>query len=462
MSDKITLVHEYIGKTLDEAGLVGVNTGPLVNKSGDGSNNTNSELSSEYRQDYTDLGVNSVRTHDFYSRFDLDEVYDIENGTYDWEATDEAFKYIVSSGAYVYLRLGFSFVSKSGKFTFMNSSGTQNTMCKVALAVVDRYKSAEFVQTRMRSKFENKIKYIEIWNEPDHSNFWPEDKSYVDDFVDLFYDILTSIRSNHPELKIGGPGFTQNGYSDSKGKKIINAMIDKYEAKKSSRALDFLSWHCYSTDPDTYQTLLEKFSTKVAHKLGTKIHHITEWNRSVDENEDVPTITQFEISALSACWMWMNRKGIHEAHFFRGIDGKKGVVNEQNHTDQPIAYAFKLWSRFAQVTKGGYNLYKITGEKSETTISWDVNENDRFFGIGAYGKNCFVMLLTNVSKKEDKIEGDEYKYAVSTPKSSDDFDFRNVTVYKVTQGGVSKTDSDLNNKWVLLKRNAVHLIVVDL
>ena len=337
-------------------------------------------------------------------------------------------------------------------------------MCNVALAIVDRYKNAEFMVEKLRGKFSNKIKYVEIWNEPDHSNFWPEDENCIDDFVDLFYEILTSIRSKHPELKIGGPGFTQKAYSDSKGKKIIDAMIDKYEANKSKRALDFLSWHCYSYDPDTYQTLLEKFSTKAAHKLGTTIHHITEWNRPVaeEEKDDVPTITQFEISALSACWMWMNKKGIHEAHFFRGIDGKKGIINERNHTDQPIGHAFKQWSRFARSTKGGYKLYEISGEKSDTTISWNVNENDRFFGIGAYGKNCYVMLLTNVSKKEDEIKGDDYKYKISTPNSSDDYTIHDITVYKLTQGGVSQTDSSLDDKWVLLRRNAVHLIVIDL
>ncbi len=461
MADRIKLIHEKRGATLEDAGLAGVNAGPMVGDSGTGG--FKESLSNTYRDLYKDLQVNSVRTHDFYSRFDLDSVFDIGNETYNWDETDRAFKYIISSGARPYFRIGYSFDAKASDFDPLNTSANRALFCQAALALIGRYQEAGFISPKLRHNYKNKIKYVEIWNEPDHSRFWPQTEDEVDKFVTFFFDILRAIRKNYPEIKVGGPGFTQEACNDSMGKKIISCMIAQYETDPDDLYLDFFSWHCYSISPDFYQKRFQEFSSKAAHKLGTKVHHITEWNRTIDKEEDEQdTITQFEVAALTACWIRMNKKGIHAAHFYRGIDPVKGILNERNGKEQAIAYAFRLWSRFADLTKGGNNLYEVTGEKTDTTLSWNVNHKDRFYGLGAYGTDLYAMLLVNVSKDEDEPDGDVYHYKISTPRSSDRFSTSDIKVYKVTQGGVSLTDDDLEDRYIILRRNAIHLVVVDL
>jgi len=48
------------------------------------------------------------------------------------------------------------------------------------------------------------IVYIEIWNEPDLNHFWP---AGIRDFQEFFIETFLALKTEFPDLKIGGPGF---------------------------------------------------------------------------------------------------------------------------------------------------------------------------------------------------------------------------------------------------------------
>lgn len=454
-TEKIELCHDRIGVTLEEAGLVGVNAGPAVFDTD--TKEIRPTVSKQYREMYKYLAVNRVRTHDFYTVFDLDDVYNINTGEYDFARTDETFRYIINSGAKLYLRIGYSYNTKGKDVNYLNNHDSRIAICQAATKIVSRYHHCTFIAEKQRDKFKHRVQYVEVWNEPDHSDFWPQDDNEVEHFVSLFYYIVGTIKKNYPELKVGGPGFTQEAYSDSVGKKIIDCMIATYEHDRSN-TIDFLSWHFYSITPEDYQTKLEKFTSKVANPLGTSIHHISEWGLPKDCRNN--GVSQFEAAALTACWIWMNWKGIHQAHFFRGIESW-GVFNERYGWEHIMGYAFRQWSHFANATKGKNKLYKVSGKHSDSVVSWNVNEDDHFYGVGAYGKNCYVMLLANVSKKMDEIKGDTYRYEISHP-GSQSFSASDVTIHKCTQGGVYQVVEGLDSKTMELRRNAVHVVMIKL
>ena len=101
--------------------------------------------------------------------------------------------------------------------------------------------------------FEWNIRYWEIWNEPDgHNNMWSFDgKNDADKeieakrkalFVELFVKSLKRIKSEFPDVKVGGPA-------------LCWANVDYFrtllEACKAAGVKpDFLSWHYYGRNPD--------------------------------------------------------------------------------------------------------------------------------------------------------------------------------------------------------------------
>ena len=100
------------------------------------------------------------------------------------------------------------------------------------------------------------IEYWEIWNEPDGSNNMWSFNGGVDDrdpvnnrnaerrelFVKFFVKVLKRIKSEFPDVKVGGPALCS--MREDWFRPILRA------CKAEGVAPDFLSWHCYSNEPD--------------------------------------------------------------------------------------------------------------------------------------------------------------------------------------------------------------------
>ena len=100
------------------------------------------------------------------------------------------------------------------------------------------------------------IEYWEIWNEPDGSNNMWSFNGGIDDrdpknnrnaerrelFVEFFVKVLKRLKFEFPDLKIGGPALCS--MREDWFRPILKA------CKAAGVRPDFLSWHCYSNDPD--------------------------------------------------------------------------------------------------------------------------------------------------------------------------------------------------------------------
>ena len=107
------------------------------------------------------------------------------------------------------------------------------------------------------------IAYWEIWNEPDGSNNMWSFNGGVDDrakdnrnderrelFVKFFVKVLKRLKSEFPELKIGGPALCT--MREDWFRPILKA------CKAEGVAPDFLSWHYYGNDPDRMFEMVEQ------------------------------------------------------------------------------------------------------------------------------------------------------------------------------------------------------------
>lgn len=110
------------------------------------------------------------------------------------------------------------------------------------------------------------IKYWEIWNEPDHNSMWhlrDDQKAAVADpvarkqlrqdlFVKFFVKCLKRLKSEFPDIKVGGPAFCNMAKNVGYFTDILNA------CKEAGVAPDFISWHNYTGDPKEMMDAIEK------------------------------------------------------------------------------------------------------------------------------------------------------------------------------------------------------------
>ena len=218
------------------------------------------ELNFEYTRTHDHALINSgqriIDTHFIFPMMHLD-AKDPRN--YYFKATDHFLKLSRDAGLKIFYRLGTS-IEHTGPKTHFNS-----------LIPEDFDKTAEVFAGTVRhytrgwaDGFNWDIKYWEIWNEPDgFNNMWclPDGDGGVGAteaerkadriardakrralFVEFFVKCLKRIKSEFPELKVGGPAmcwFHKEYFRD-----MLKA------CKEAGVAPDFISWHYYGADPD--------------------------------------------------------------------------------------------------------------------------------------------------------------------------------------------------------------------
>jgi hypothetical protein len=167
----------------------------------------------------------------------------VENkkGVYNWEETDKAFEVALNNGITPFITIGGGNTLYSKLTTYddpklaeiygfrpeppIKDSVAMEAFLAFAKATVERYK--------------DKIDYWEVWNEPNHRNYWgatPNGKEYGE----LLVQTATLIREIDPGCKIIGgsmaginPGFT-----------------DDFLSVGSDKLIDIISYHNYGAVPE--------------------------------------------------------------------------------------------------------------------------------------------------------------------------------------------------------------------
>ncbi len=322
--------------------LYGVNAGPVMD--------TRDGRRFDYTQQYRSIGVKQVRTHDYYGYLDMSTLYPDQNAdplnpsSYNFQESDSIFRAILDGGFEPYLRIGDSWNAGPGfPVPKRRAPVNKKNWIKAVVEVVRHYK--QIAGPRLR--------YVEIWNEPDHRQFWDSSQQ---EFNNLFDETAKVLKTQFPELKVGGPGFTAAAFLLPKNRYLVSSFLDYL--RKHNTPIDFLSWHLYSNDPKEfieaarfYRKLLDEYGFQKAES------HLTECNTDMHRIPSV--IKPFELrmgsygaAMLTAAWIALQNERVDAVFFYRGIDASM---------DQPLFYgllrangapkrsglAFSLWSRLA-------------------------------------------------------------------------------------------------------------------
>ncbi len=379
-ADTQLTVGEPTGATFSR--LLGVNLGPLS------SHNERSPFDATAA--YREMGVEMVRTHDFYGPLDMATMFpDLSRdpndpASYRFDRSDFAWRTIVVGGFEPYLRLGDSWNDVRAP----ENPRERAQWAQAAVQVVRHYYQGQW------NGFRTPLRYVEIWNEPDLERFWPEPRNLVD-FFDLYVQTARALKKAFPELAVGGAGFTQGSVFLRHGRRMIHEFLTY--VKKNGAPLDFLSWHLYDNDPQRWIEAATFYSQELEVSGFTETAlHVTEWNTDTHLlDDDSPEAAALRTGAkgaaiLTAAWIALQKTGVAEATFYSGIDPVPGLpagygLLYGDGSPKPVARAFSLWRMFADHPRE----LKVTS--SADTSLWILAGSDERGGK--------ALLLANPSEK---------------------------------------------------------------
>lgn len=310
---------------------------------------------------YKDLRINQVRTHDSMGPTDLDAHFDIGNGelawlipneaqragvvkagnagiifpkwsadpekpeSYNFGPTDKLIAAIRASGAEVYYRIG-----RSWGATNIDPPDDFDKYASVVKHVAMHYNQG------WANGFHDSIRYWEFWNEPD-GLFW---SGTPEQFYSLYGKTALALKSVDPTLKVGGDG--KAFPSDDGGYR--EGFIDYCAAHHLP--LDFYSWHTYangSADPyDAVRIAREIRGILDKHGFPHAESILSEWNLSADftESEKAELRGAHNAAYIGAVLSYLEDTSIDHAHFYRGDAAWMGLF-DLDRKPFKTAYAFK-------------------------------------------------------------------------------------------------------------------------
>lgn len=359
--------------------LLGVNTGPYP-----GGDPGNPDLIAQYHA----VGVNYVRTHDFYGPLDLSRMYPDRDASptaeasFDFTESDLRWQAILDAGCKPYLRLGDS---------YNNATPPENPMQRARMAeacvqIVKHYMEGQW------GGFNTPLDYVEIWNEPD-GQFWPGHSKI--EFFQFFAAVENALHAQWPALKVGGPGFTPAGYLSPSGQAYVIDFLN-YMSVNATR-LDFVSWHMYSNDPQDYEDAAAWYRAQLDDNgFASAESHITEWNTSIT-NDAVQTVEEIELRSgptgaalLTASWIKLQQSDVAVSCFYRGPDPSIDAPSfygmwYADGTPKKVGEAFALWREFCY--SGSFQVLELDGTGSEQLYAL----------AGRDSNSDYLLLLANTS-----------------------------------------------------------------
>ncbi len=362
--------------------LLGVNAGPTPQ--GDA-------INPDVTKQYQAIGVNLVRTHDLYGPLDMSIMYPDRSknpetaSSYNFTSSDQAFDAIIQGGFEPYFRIGDSYNNVK---TPVNATERANWAAAAAY-IVGRYLG--------RGNF----RYVEVGNEPDYNQFWPAPRT-MQEFYDLYVRTSKAIKTAHPSLKVGGPGFTQNCFKTSDGKTQLSDFLSYIKAQ--SAPLDFFSWHQYSNEPGDYTTgavyIREQLNT---NGFTAAENHITEWNS--DDRNDNPVDVRLGgqgSAIITGSWIALMNNGIQQSLFFRGNDTSMELTTfyglfYADGTYKRNAHTFSLW--------GQISAYPYRLSASATSSDLDVTKLHLLAGRNGSDQKALLLANLNTNKLSATLTG---------------------------------------------------------
>jgi beta-xylosidase len=214
------------------------------------------------------MGVDYVRTHDYYGPADMHVLFpDLEadpddESSYSFISTDRELEAIRRVGAEILFRLGYSWGDPAAPVTYV-APEDHEAWAQAAVHVTRHYNEG------WADGFHWDVEYWEVRNEPDIDTFWT---GTPEEYYQLYEAVARSFRACDPDLKVGGPGSCCDP-----------AFFVDFLAycRDHQVPLDFVSWHYYGGPAglieraNGVQRALDTYGFTETESL------LTEWNVSV-------------------------------------------------------------------------------------------------------------------------------------------------------------------------------------
>ena len=308
---------------------------------------------------YKDLRIDMVRTHDFMGPTEIDSRYVIDDPMLtwlvpnaqqrakliaagnagiifpDWSAnpekaesyrfapTDKVIQAIRETGAEVYYRIGRSFGANR------NPPEDFDKFADIVKHIAMHYNQG------WANGFHDNIRYWEFWNEPEF--FW---SATPEQFYSLYEKTARALKSADPSLRVGGNAkalpMDDGPYREG--------FLDYCATHKVP--LDFYSWHTYAdASADPYDAV--RIGKELRGLLDSRGFHnaesiLSEWNLSADFTDGEKQILQGADNAafVGAVMIYLQDSPIDHAEFYRGDATWMGLFGPQGQYHK-TAYAFK-------------------------------------------------------------------------------------------------------------------------
>ncbi|MDG0810620.1 GH39 family glycosyl hydrolase [Cohnella rhizosphaerae] len=131
----------------------------------------------------------------------------------------------------------------------------------------------EDIIKKITQRFQGKIEYIEVWNEPDLLQFLNVSGSgYANSlaaYKDIYKHAASAVRSVNATIPIGGPALSNGDTS------WANAMLQDATIKPN---VNFLSYHLYKQIPNGESAITDLKNVATANGVANMPVYVTEWN----------------------------------------------------------------------------------------------------------------------------------------------------------------------------------------
>lgn len=238
-----------------------INCGPLPNH--DIKNGV--DLTNQYKE----IGVSFIRTHDFSGPTDISSIFPDWNAnpnlesSYNFTMSDKYITAIIDAGSNVFYRLG---ESASADEKLRNPPDNFSKWAEVCKHIAMHYNDG------WNNGYSYSITYWEIWNEPDIVGFW---NGTAEDYYQMFHETIKNLKFYNSSLKIGGPCTSSLSNADyTTG--FLNYLSE------NNLTLDFFSWHQYADSPDQLFTSSSNVRNLLDSYGFTDCENInSEWNINI-------------------------------------------------------------------------------------------------------------------------------------------------------------------------------------
>ncbi len=365
-------------------------------------------------QTYKKLKIPFARTHDsnFFSGYGGPHTVDVgvifpdfskdvkDPDAYDFQLTDEYIQKIIAAGTEPFYRLGASIEHWSKKYHTLPPKDNQK-WAEVCEHIIRHYTEG------WANGFTHKIRYWEIWNEPDldaedsvNKKCWGGTKLQ---FFEFYKTVALHLKKCFPHLKIGGPALAWDKAWLDDFLKMMSG--DGDEEKRVP--IDFISWHRYMRNPwdvqedaDIVEAIMKKYGYEAAES------HLNEWNyvrgwATEAFNYSIETIIGMKGAAFTLAAMIVGQN-VNKLDMMMYYDarptGMNGIWDLYLYRPLKTYYSFEAYNKLAEY---GTQLEVASDDKDIYALS----------ACSADGKVCtvfshFVEEDTNAQPKTVRISID--------------------------------------------------------